>query len=133
MRVLRQFSRLIEGVEALTDTLRTLVDVQRDTGPAGERLDALELSRHTFEAEIEAVLQRAEGKLNAASNSEARTRTMKKSYERFLDESDPEGKDEQEAVSPGYVDPGEEEGVQPLRLALASEDRKNNALRMKYR
>jgi len=71
--------------------LAELCDVQRANGPAIERLEALELSRHQWEAQCEGLLQKAEGKWRAANNAEARERANRKSYEHLLDPLDEVG------------------------------------------
>jgi len=90
--VFRAFSRLLAVTERIEDalsslnaTLEKLCQVQQDQGPATERLEVLELSRHQWEAMCEGLLQKAEGKLRAANNAEARERANKKSYEHLLD------------------------------------------------
>ena len=97
-RVLRPLSRLVvalQGVEgalghhnvALTG-LRTALLEQ---GPASERLEVLERSRHQFEAQCEGLLLKAEGKLRAANNAEARERALRKTYEHLIDPLDEVG------------------------------------------
>jgi len=75
---------------------------------------------------------KAEGKLHAASNAEARTRTMKKSFEDdpFTD-SDSEGNDIPAGIPPGDVEAGEESEVFPVPLAMAHND-KTYAMRAKF-
>jgi len=71
---------------------------------------------------MEAVLLKAEGKLQAANNAEARERTMRKTYEKFIDPFDPEGDEAPEGIAPGYAARGEEEGLQPLHLGMEDAD-----------
>jgi len=102
-----------------------------DTAPVFERLQDLEQSRSMWEAEVEGVLAKAEGKLKAAANSEARERTMRKTYENDVD---PFGDDseEVEAVFPvGDVAAGEEEGLPAVRMDVAP-DYKAIALSRKF-
>ena len=78
---------------------------------------------------------KAEGKLQAASNSEARTRTMKKSYEKLLDPFDPDS-EEAEPTHGTHVlrfddVPSQAEGVPPVRVDLEG-DYKQAALRHKF-
>jgi len=79
---------------------------------------------------MEGLLAKAEGKLKAASNAEARERTMRKSYEEidpFNQESIP-----LEAPTPGGdVEGGETDGLPPVRMDLAPNS-KAYALRAKY-
>lgn len=95
------------------------------------RLEALEISRATWEADVEALVLRAEGQKQAALNAESRSRTMKKSYEEFFDDGAPDSAPEREAVPAGDVDAGEAEGMQPLRVGLETRG-KAFALRAKY-
>lgn len=129
--MLRTFRRLAEGIEALDCTLRAGVEALREAGPAIERLEALELGQARWEAEIEAVLLKAEGKLAAANNSEARTRTMKKSYEKLLDPFDEEG-EAGERLPPGNAEAGRPEEVQYMPMDLAPVTGKAFALRAKF-
>jgi len=131
--VLRDFRRLVEAIRDLANTLELLGEAQRDAGPALDRLNAMELSRHKFEAECEGILLKADGKLKAAANAEARERQLKKSYERELDPLNPDGEDgtQRAAVLPDYAAPSEAEGMQPVRLGLATNS-KAHAVRAKW-
>ena len=122
LKVLSDFRRLVEAVLALVAVLRDLVQMQQDAGPALDRIDALELSRHQFEAECEGRLLQADGKLKAASNAEARERQLKRSYEKLLDERDPDSEQGSEAGHPVPdvdAEGSEAPGVPPLRLDVA--------------
>jgi len=129
-RVFRPIRRLVAALQGVRDGLRQLSAAvyglqaaQEAQGPAIARLEALELARHQFEAMCEGLLQKAEGKLRAATNAEARERANKKSYEHLLDPlaevgvepettaGDPSGND--------YAAPSEEERVHALRLDVA--------------
>ena len=135
--IFRGFRRLLEGIEALTSALEALAEVQRDMGPALERLDTLERSRHQFEAEAEGMLLKAEGKLKAASSSEQRERQLKKANERFTDPLSDEGQAPGEGHDPTDVPvtanagAGSPEGVSPVRMVLATND-KAHAVRTKW-
>lgn len=119
---------------SLAAVLQDLRDIQRDHGPAVDRVAALELSRHQFEAECEGKLLKADGKLRAANNAEARERQLKKSYER---DSDPFGDPGEEVAEAGRTlqlhDAAErqDERVSPVRVGLAP-DRKAAALTAKW-
>jgi len=141
-KVLRPVRRLVAAMQGLKDavmsltlTLTELRLAQEATGPATARLDALELSRHKWEAMCEGLLQKAEGKLGAARNAEARERANKRSYEHLLDPLAEDGEPtEAEAGHPDSSDhatPGETEGVPPLRLDVAPTD-KALAVRAKF-
>jgi len=154
-RVFRPIRRLVAAAQGLRDALRELsgalrafIAVQEAQGPATARLDALELSRHQWEAAVqeaqgpatarldalelsryqweamcEGLLQKAEGKLGAARNAEARERVNKKSYEHLLDPLAEIG--EQPETSMGSADivhdapASEEERLHALRLDVA--------------
>ena len=130
------FRRLLEGIEALTLTLRDLVNIQQELGPAVDRLDALERSRNQFEAECEGMLLKADGKLKAANSSEQRERQLKKANEKLSDPFSHEGEAEggegsaDAAVAPnaGARSP---EGVPPLHMVLATNN-KAHAVRTKW-
>ena len=130
LAVFRVFSRFLAALLEVSDEVRTLAGVlgelvllQREQGPASERLEALELSRHQWEATCEGLLQKAEGKLRAANNAEARERANKKSYEHLLDPLAEDGDDPE--ASPRYPDSGldapagEAERLSALRLDVA--------------
>jgi hypothetical protein len=96
----------------------------------------MELGNAKWEAEVEAVLLKAEGKLSAANNAEARARTMKKNYEKHFDPLD----DDREAAPQGIL-PGDggnfgEQGVLPMQLGMENTHLpplgKNAALRAKF-
>ena len=133
-RIFRDFRRLIEAIEHLYLAVKELAHVQQQLGPAVDRLEALELSRHHFEAEISGVLLKAEGKLKAANNSEARERQLKKSYDI---RTDPLYQDGEEPEAGGDTVPvldaagGEAERMQALRLDVAPNHRET-ALRRKW-
>jgi len=85
-----------------------------------------------WEANIEGLLAKAEGKLKAAANAEARERTMQK---RLADEFDPFNPDRPEveaAVSEGDVEGGDEEEVQPVHMGMETISPKEYALRAKF-
>jgi hypothetical protein len=75
----------LQGIEKI---LETAIDGMSDGGDLDDRVGALELQRAIFEADMDGLVTRAEGKLKAANNAEARTRTMKRSYETYADELD---------------------------------------------
>ena len=98
-RLLGTTDNLAAALRELCVTLEVITAVQKSHGPAIERLEALELSRHQFEAMCEGLLRKAEGKWRAANNAEARERANKKSYEHLLDPLDEIG-EEPEATAP---------------------------------
>ncbi len=128
------FRHFLEAIQAMTSALEELATIQRDLGPALERLEVLERARIHFEADCEGMLLKADGKLKAAAASEARERQLKKAQERLADpfpEIVEEGSVPGEALLPNHVAAGEAEGVRPVRLALATND-KARAVRAKF-
>ena len=131
------FRRLLEGIEALTLTLKDLVKIQRELGPALDRLERLERSRNHFEAECEGMLLKADGKLKAANSSEQRERQLKKANEKhsdpFGDESEApgEGQNPTRVAAASDAGAGSPEGVPPLHMVLATNN-KAHAVRTKW-
>ena len=121
--LLAAFDAIASQLAALTASQVELAKIQQAMGPALDRLNALELSRHRFEAEMEGILLKADGKLKAASNAEARERQLKKSYERNLldplDTDGQEGTEERAEFLPVHAAPGEAQGMPPLHLDVA--------------
>jgi len=115
------FRRSLEAILALVAAVESLTKAQGSAAPAIERLDALELSRYQFEAEVQGALLEAKGKLKAALNAEARERQLKKSYESNLDDvveaGDP-GSGES-PILPDDAQASEAERVSTLRLDVA--------------
>jgi len=126
-RFLAVTEKIEDALSSLNNTLDKLCQAQQEQGPATERLDALELSRSQWEAECEGLLQKAEGKLRAANNAEARERANKKSYAHLIDPLAEVG-DEPETPAPDPHSnddgsPSEEDRLLALRMALASTPR----------
>jgi len=113
---------LVDSVEKVQLSLNELVHLQQEQGPMRERLEALELSRARFEAEMQGFLLQAEGKFKAANNAEARERKLKASYERETDPLAPEGPEREETHgAPVLVDDAETretERLQAMRLVV---------------
>ncbi len=133
-KVLRDFRALVEAIQDLVGVLRNLRDGQQEAGPALDRVAALELSRHQFEAEIQGVLLQADGKLKAANNSEARERQLKKANEKLVDAFLETGEEVEEAGDPVRgVDAAVRttEGLPAVRVGVAP-DRKTAALNHKF-
>ena len=132
--ILRDFRRLVEAIRSLAFQIEELASAQRQLGPAVDRLEALELSRHHFEAEMSGMVLKAEGKLKAANNAEARERQLKKHNERLADPFSEEGEEVAKAgraVQRNDAEAGEVERVPALRLGLAP-DRKAAAVSAKW-
>ena len=137
--IFRTFSALSEANERLADSTRALArdvgilaDAQRENGPAEARLDAMERGQAMWQVEMEALVAKAEGTLQAALNAENRTRTMKKHYEKLADPLSPEGEEVPATVPDGDALRGEEERLQALRLDVAPIDKKNALKRYKF-
>lgn len=122
-RFLAALDRLEDGIASLSAALRDLSTVEKEQGPAIERLEELELSRHKWEANCEGLLQKAEGKLRAANNAEARERANKKSYEHLLDPLAEVGDDAEAPARDADRDDdaafSEEQRLSSLRLDVA--------------
>lgn len=130
------FRPLIAGLERLDDTLMKLAVAQQELGPAVERLESLELSRVHFEAECEGMLLKADGKLKAASNAEARERQIKKSYDRNLTDPFPQDgngdpAERGTALLADDAQAGEAERLPPVFMGVAP-SRKTLAIRAKW-
>lgn len=130
----RPISRLVaaaEGVKAalrdVRDELLELCAAYRALGPAVERLEALERQRQQFEATCEGLLQKAEGKLGAARNAEARERANKRSYAHLLDPLAEDGEERitatPDAHSGNDAPPSEDERLHAMRLDVAPTDK----------
>jgi len=106
---------------------------QRALGPAIDRLNALELSRHHFEAECEGMLLRADGKLKAATSAEQRERQLKKANQKLVDDFDLIGVEQ--PVPTADVDNdarfSEEKTLPPVRVDVAP-NRKAAAVMAKW-
>ena len=132
--VLLGFRRLLEAIQGLTDAVHCLANIQERLGPAIDRLEALERSRVHFEADVEGMLLKADGKLKAATSAEQRERQLKKANDKLTDPFSPDG--EAEPENPAWVrrddvEGGEGQGVPAVRLALASNN-KAHAVRTKW-
>jgi len=117
------------AVEALTAAMYEIVGVQRDGAPSEARLDEIERRQSMWEVEMEALVAAAAGKYEAANNAEARTRTMKRHYAKLVDPFNEESEEVTEAVPPGDAPGGETEGVQPVRVDVATNHKANALIR----
>ena len=135
MSIFWGFRRLFEAIQALTDALKDLADIQRQLGPALDRLEALERSRIHFEADVEGMLLKADGKLKAATSAEQRERHLKRTNEKlsdpFSDEGTAEREDPTDAAVPPHAGAGAPEGVSPVHMVLATNN-KAHAVRTKW-
>jgi len=131
MAVLRDFRRIADALEKLTATHKRVLLLAEAQHPSEERLDDLELSRHRFEAEMEGLLLKAEGKLKAAANAEARERHQRQKrdadFDPFLDDRE----EIEEALPESDAPLGDPEELQPMRMGLETNS-KAHALRAKW-
>jgi len=131
LTVFRDFRRAADALERLATGFSAAQRERVEVAPLLERLVDLEQSRSMWEAEVEGILAKAEGKLKAAANAEARERTMQKRHEADLDPFSIDS-DEVEALIPiDDVAAGEEEGLPPVRMDVAP-DYKALALSRKF-
>jgi len=132
MGVLKDFRRATDALERIAAGLSGSLRAIQANEPSMERLMELERSRGLWEAEVEGILAKAEGKLKAAANAEARTRTMVKSYENELDPFDDEGGEIEARVQEDDAEVSYQEEVLPLHPGMAVESKKAYATRMKF-
>lgn len=134
MGVFRDFRRVADALERVAATITAASKGSEDRSVLTERLNELERDRTMWEADVEALLMKAEGKLQAANNAESRTRTMKKAYEKRQLDLDPFDLDSDEVpatVHEGDVPAGEETGMLEMPLALETNS-KTHALKAKW-
>jgi len=129
--IFRDFRRIADALERLATSHSAALQAVKDHGPATDRLDALELDRHRFEAEMEGLLLKSEGKLKAANNSEARERHQREKHERDFDPFPEDREEGPERLSELYADGSEEEELQPVHLGM-EKNSKAYALRAKF-
>jgi len=133
LSIFRTFRHLLVAIHELVAAIEDLAKAQTSATPAMDRLDALELSRDQFEAHMEGLYLKADGKFKAASNAEARERKMKESYEKDSDSFDEGGEAGPggSPILPVDVEAGEAERVSALHLGLAPNN-KTAALAHKF-
>lgn len=132
MSILRDFRRIADSLERLAASVTAAASRQQTSTALTERIEDLERERGLWEAEVEGLLAKAEGKLKAAANAEARERTMQK---RLADEFDPFARPGEELEAPlpeGDVETRHAEEVRPVYETLAGETPKQYALRAKF-
>lgn len=108
------------------------LDLQREMGGSEERLEELERSRARWEAEVEAMILKAESTYKSAANAESRGRTMERHAQKLSDPFAEEGDEVQEGIPPEYAPVGESQGVLPLRVDVAEPSKRELAKRMKF-
>jgi len=134
--MLREIRALPAALERVAGALEALLERQIESGPAEARLEELERSRARWEAEIEALLLRADSTLKAANNAESRSRTMKRNYEKLFGELDPDRVEELEIearreLQDRDVEAVADQGVLELPVGVAA-DHKAWATRLKF-
>lgn len=122
---LRALQALSTGVHTLCDLCRLHLEESGGAPRLEGRLEELERTRAKWEAELEGLMLKAEGKFNAARAAEERTRAKEKRAEELHEavHGDPE---ELEDLPPEYREllrrldgeGGEGEGVQPMPAGL---------------
>jgi len=132
MGVLKDFRRAADALERLAANLPAANREHNEVSLLVEKIVALERSRALWEADVEGMLQKAEGKLRAAANAEARERTMKDFHEDDVDPFPPDSPEIQAQLQDEDAEVVEPEGVHVLSVDMAPETRKAFALRMKY-
>ena len=138
MRIFQPFRALIDAIDKHTRSLEAqyrilavILEAQREKGPAEARLEEIERNQAMWEVNMQALVAKAEGTYQAANNAEARTRSMKKHYEKLADPFDIESPEGEEAVRQDDAARGEAERLQALRLDVAP-NHKATALRYKF-
>ena len=138
MSVLSEIRRLPEVIQNLTNAvmrvvakLDLLIDLQAENGSSDDRLEELERTRAHWEAQMEALVLKADSTLKSASNAESRSRTMVRHAEKLVDPFSDEGEEVPE-TAPGGDDPRvEAEEVLPVPVDLATNN-KAEAMRAKW-
>jgi len=127
VRMFKTFRAVSEALDTLSVELRRSTDARKGSGDLAERIEGLELSRAKWEAEIEALLLKAGGKLQASNNAESRARTMKRNYEDFFADGDvdiPEAVEaERLALPPGDAQGSEANGLLALPVGVETDGR----------
>jgi hypothetical protein len=133
--ILRDFRALVEAVQKLAAAPKPPASEEK-LDDLHRRVDSIELQKAKWEAEVEAVLLKAEGKLSAANNAEARARTMKKNYEKHFDPLDDDREAAPQGIPPGDGSGFGEQGMLPMPMGVENdylpETPKSAAIRAKF-
>ena len=132
MAVLRDFRRIADALERLAASVTAAASRQQSTTALTDRIEDLERERGLWEADVEGLLAKAEGKLKASLNAEARERTMQRKSADGFDPFLAPGEEIEATVPAGDATNGEAEELQQMRLDLAPISRKEYALRAKF-
>ena len=134
-RQLECLEAIANALQAISENLKAGLDLMVPDRASGNRLEALELSRAKWEAEIDARLLKADSTLRSASNAESRARTMEKHVEKLTGEGPPDGPPpippESIEIHGGDGHPVETSEVQPVSVGV-EESPKNQRLRAKF-
>lgn len=116
--------RIAAGLTAISGRLAALMSKWDAEGQLASRVEDLELTQAKWQAEVEAILLKAESVHKAARGAEARERQLKKANERdfgvVIDESE-EGSKGLPAVN---ATGGNAEGMQPVHEAVEVDPRR---------
>ncbi len=132
MKVLSDFSRAADALQRIAASLTAAAGRQLDSEIVMERLMDLERQRTMWEADVEGLLAKAEGKLKAAANSEARERTMQRKREADFDPFGPYSEEEGEPVPENDAEVGYQEGLLPVPVGLEAVSPRQQRLRAKF-
>lgn len=132
LKVLEDFRGIRQALERISVSLSAAARNHEEREPLLHRLNELERTRGLWEAQVEGLLAKAEGKLKAAANAEARERTMQKRYEADFDPFGPHGEEEGPAVPEDDAEVGYPEEVQPVHLGVEAESPRQLRLRYKF-
>ncbi len=132
MSVLSEIRALPGAIRELAAAVQEVADMTRENGPAMDRLDDLERSRATWEAEAEGAFLKADSRYKAAAASEARSRLMEKNAEKLADPFAEEGQDLENGIPPEYAGVREAEGVLDVPMDVAPLNSKALAQRLKF-
>jgi len=134
--VLSAIREVSVALRQVRDSVQAISTERSDSSDVEARVQTLELGRAKWQAEVEALVLQAKGQFRAASNAEARERTMKESYEKQADIGLDDGPEEfegdgQESIFPIHVPTGQENGLQQVPVGMAR-TRKASAVNAKY-
>lgn len=127
--MIRYFASLLEAIQSISGTLRTLVMREGGIGGRGaldgaleDRVRALELQREVWEADVEGLVLKAKGQYKAAAAAESRARTLAKTTD-FEEEADEDLFARfLQSLPDGEAEGSEEIRVPPVRQVLAGPD-----------
>lgn len=139
-RPLRSIAEGLHGVRSavllVNEALRSRTSDVDIEGPLVGRVEALELTRAIWEAEVEGVLLKAQNQYKAAAAADSRARTKQRNDEDIFGESPEDGPRPVEAspvarLPEGDAEAGPENPVPAVRVGLGP-DGKDEAQTMKW-